>query len=282
MIRSRSDRVLQEVATPIFGKWDGTCSAHRLNRPYMRTISTLATLSALFLSLSAGAQLVTVIGPDGQEVTSTELVINGDPDAGSIDVGLSTLLNGEVPKSVNLVRYEMDVIHGSQNYFCWGECWAPQNAGARPVWYAMTPVDLEPGISGGGFHAYWAPNGLTGCTKFRFVWFNVDDRNDSSWVDVRFCSIEGMGVGEVAKPSFSMFPNPAVGSTVQVQFDQVAGVSSRMVIYDVLGGRVGNHRLAKGQERMDLSTDGLAPGVYFATLEENGRAVMTRRLVVQR
>lgn len=244
--------------------------------------STLLSLSLTVPVIVAHAQLATITDHDGNVVNSTMVEITGDAAAFSIDEGFTLTLNGEVMKVVDMVRYEMGVIPATGNYFCWGECWLPQNAGAYPTWSAMEPVNLAPGVPTNGFHAYYQPRGIEGCSDFRFVWFASSEPNDSVWVDIRFCAIEGMSVGELAKPSFSMFPNPAVGSTVQVQLDQLAGASSRMVIYDVLGGRVANHRLAKGQERMDLSTDELAPGVYFATLEENGRAVMTRRLVVQR
>lgn len=248
----------------------------------MRKTITLSTLSVLLLSTASQAQLVTITGPDGQVVNSTEIQVDGNPGASAVDIGLTTTLNGETPKTVNLVRYETEMVHGSQNYFCWGECWAPQLSGARPTWYAMTPVDMEPGMAGGGFHAYWSPMGIAACTKFRFVWYDVANEDDSVWVDIRFCSVEGLGLNNVSAPAFSMFPNPSVGGTVQFELERITGATARMVVYDVLGGRVVNQRLAKGQGRLDLSTEALSPGVYFATLEENGRAVMTKRLVVQR
>jgi hypothetical protein len=242
---------------------------------------TLFVAAALAFSVSQ-AQLVTVTDEQGNVMNSTLVVVNGLSSDEVIDRGFTTLLNGDVAKTVDMVRYEIDPVMGTANYFCWGECWLPQAAGAQPTWEAISAVNLAPGVANNGFHAYYNPEGLEACANFRFVWFDSADPDDSVWVDVRFCAEAPIGIQEERAPAFSMSPNPAVGQNVQFSLDMNGSAQTDLVIYSVLGERVRAHRLSKDQSRFDLSTSGLAPGVYFAALERNGRALNTQRLVVQR
>ena len=56
--------------------------------------------------------------------------------------------------------------------------------------------------------------------------------------------------------------------------------NTAITVYDMLGSRLRSVRLAPAQSRIDLEVQDMAPGVYFATIEQGGRAIATRRFVV--
>lgn len=250
----------------------------------MEIITRIGTWALIAMPMLAQAQLVSVTDEDGNMVNSTTLVVNGLPSDFTLERPLNTTLNGDVAKTVNMVRYELEPVMGTQNYFCWGECWLPQDAGARPTWEAISPVTLAPGVVSSGFHAYYKPNNIEGCSLFRFVWFDVANEDDSVWVDIRFCAAGTVGVKEVSSvPSLSVFPNPSTGQDVQLTMDLAGnnqGVS--LTIYSMLGERIRNVAVRGSEPRILLAAGTLPAGVYFATLERNGKAIATQRLVIAR
>ncbi|MCB9193150.1 MAG: T9SS type A sorting domain-containing protein [Flavobacteriales bacterium] len=132
-------------------------------------------------------------------------------------------------------------------------------------------------------HAYVQPNGNVGVAKFRFVWFDVDQPNDSDWVDIMFDTTPGAGIGEntAAVRTFSAYPTPALQGRVDLRFDLVNGGASRtdLVLYSVLGTEVRRVRLTGTSGTVTVEQGDLGAGLYFANLEADGRPIATRRIV---
>ncbi|HHP7239075.1 S8 family peptidase, partial [Longibacter sp.] len=79
------------------------------------------------------------------------------------------------------------------------------------------------------------------------------------------------------------FPNPA-GRQVTVRYELPADGPVQIAVYDVLGRRVRtvtNGNDTKGRKEVTVSTDRLAPGMYFVRLETGG-TIRTQRLSVVR
>ena len=248
----------------------------------MKKLSTLICISAL--AASAQAQLLTLRDENNNVVNETMVVHNGASTETVFETDISATLNGTVGKSVNVRRYEITVAAGTQNYFCWGVCYGPQDAGALPVWNALPQhaITLSPGVAVTNFHAYHSPMGQENCNVYRYVWYDVGNTNDSTWVDIQFCS-QAVGINEAlaAQYNLSVFPNPSVGNDVRVNFTVTGAASATsLVVYNALGGRVHAERIRAAQQTAILSAAELSTGIYFATLESNGTALATRRFVV--
>lgn len=242
----------------------------------------LLTGLALMATVSQ-AQLAELHDLDGNNVNGQLIVHWGDAMTANQEVDVEVTLNGTSQKEINVRRYELQVVPNSSNYFCWGVCYIPQDAGALPVWQAepQHSLMLSPGVGVDNFHAYHSPNGNLGTSIYRYVWFDVASPNDSVWVDIQF---EATGVGIAERngvEEFSVFPNPSVGRTVNVSFalaGDVAGLS--LVVHDALGQPVSMQPLLKTAGRVQLDTQAYPPGVYFATLQRNGVLLSTERLVI--
>lgn len=244
------------------------------------------TLSLIALAASAQAQFITLRDHHGDVVNGTTVTYTGPASEITMEVHLETVLNGGDDRVVNVKRYEMGVQPGTMNYFCWGVCYDAQEAGARPVWaslpmHALQMTDGEVLTNFGGYHM---PMGVEGTSTYRYVWFDIANPNDSVWADIVFQS-NAVGIAETAGVvrNMNVFPNPSLGQNVEFQIDLADGLNGAVLtVYNMLGGRVSHTRLNAASSRTVLPVAGMAPGVYFASVERNGVALATKRFVVTR
>ncbi len=207
----------------------------------------------------------------------------GQPSDATLELDLITNLNGADAKTVDMVRYELNDCAGTQNYFCWGECWLPANAGVNPSWDAISPVLMAPGVDNTGFHAYWKPMTTVSTCCFRFVWFDSTNVNDSVHVDICFSTEPDAGVAELITgvSRFEVSPNPVSGGMMQFAFDLTEQVKDLQLVFtNALGQRGLVVPVAAQTARVSVDSELLRSGVWYATLESAGRRMATRRLVV--
>jgi hypothetical protein len=245
-----------------------------------------ALVLVLVSNFAAYAQiqpLVLLHDEQGNLVNGT--LISGDCEWSTDTVSLLSTLNpGTSATTINVRRHELWPVSGSKNFYCWGVCYLPANAGSFPTWVSNDPVAMEPGVEVSNFHAYYQPYGSTETTLFRFVWYDLANpfSADTSWVDIMFCGQVGIEE-EVLTTSLSLWPTPTTGQDVQVDFtlDRTA-IGSQLVVYNALGAPVRRLALNGRDGRTTISVGDLVPGVYFVNLERQGRMLATRRLVVTR
>ena len=241
-----------------------------------------ALLSGLGLLLTTDAlAVVTITDNDGNVVNELSLTTYGSSTAFELAMHFTATLDGSSPKTVNVKRYELNTLPGTTNYFCWELCYAPRNSGDYPEWVGVDFVDLEPGIPFEGFGAYIRPLGVMGVASFRYVWYNVADPNDSTWMDINFESGQ-TGVAEnLGSASFNLFPDPAIGQDITLDYAFNSTAQGRTLeVFDMLGSTVLTRTLGAPEGRLTLPAAALKAGVYFATVRENDRAVLSRRFTV--
>ncbi|MFT3884218.1 MAG: T9SS type A sorting domain-containing protein [Flavobacteriales bacterium] len=242
----------------------------------------LLLASALLMATGASAQFVRITDSHGTQVNETQVPVNCTPDVDVADVGFIT--TSPVSQFVRMRRYEVSVLPGTSNYFCWDECWLPVEAGTTPVWESNGAQWIEANTAFSGAHAYYEPSNIAGTSTFRYVWYSSSDPNDSTWVDVVFnATPAGVEENAGAVRSFNAYPNPSSSGVVTLDYD-LAGLpaGSRLVVYNTLGERALTRTLGAAQGRVVLGAGELGAGVWFATIESKGRTVATRRIVVPR
>lgn len=168
---------------------------------------------------------------------------------------------------------------GSTTWFCTDQnCYAPSTQLSNAT---------TMGASGGAFDLTidFNPNGVvgTGVTQVRYSIINQSNPADSAWFVIVYNisnSPTGVAANVNVKPTVSNpMPNPA--STVfTMNYKLGSATNAKLVVYNMLGAVVIENPVtdAEGAVRMDVST--LEQGVYFCTLESDGKALATRRLVV--
>lgn len=170
---------------------------------------------------------------------------------------------------------------GATTWFCTDQnCYAP----ATVLSNATTM-----GASGGSFDLTidFNPNSVvgTGVTEVRYSVINQSNTADSAWfVIVYHLSNSPTGVASTVntKPSVSNpMPNPASSMfSMNYKLGNASVNGAKVVVYNMLGAVVMETLVSEteGAIKMDVST--LDQGIYFCTLESDGKALATRRLVV--
>ena len=244
------------------------------------------TLAALLCSATLFAQsdLVTLHDTNGVVVNGTTIIVYGSASSFVLEQDIEAELTGSVARNINVRRRELNVVTGSKNYFCWGVCYLARLSGATPLWISNDPVLMSPGVVANNFHAYYRPEGNASYCCFQYVWFDMSNPSDTAWVNICFDTQTFTGVEEVeAAPSLSAYPNPVAGGDVTFTYDVAGGVGgAQLVLYNALGERAVVRSVSTSNGRATVPTANLAPGVWFAALEQNGRMIATRRLVVGR
>lgn len=232
----------------------------------------------LLAAMPSQAQIVTLEDLDGNLVNEQAVTVLASED-GLQELDLLATLTGSVSKTVNLKRYELNTVPGSENYFCWGVCYLPVGSGVKPYWLSLDSVVMTPGSEFNGFHSYYIPNGTSAVAGFRFVWYDIADHNDSTWVDI-FFDTEHVGLQELSVEHFDAFPNPSIGNDITIEHGLVGtSTNARLVMYDALG--TARFATAIGNSTITRIKAGTIPaGVYLATIEDHGRPMATRIVVV--
>jgi hypothetical protein len=250
----------------------------------MRKLITLLFVTALGLEASAQLQpIVWLRDTNDVVVNGSTVIVYGDGNT-ELEADLVAELTAPMSKNINVRRHELNVVANTKNYFCWGVCYLPRNSGQTPTWVSVDPIVMVPAQEYTNFHAYYRPLGEQAYCCFQYVWYDMANPNDSTWVNICFDTQTFTGVDEVAAaPSLTAYPNPVSGEEVTFTYDAAGGVGGlQLVLYNALGARTVVRSVSTNNGRATLPTAGLAPGVWFAALEQNGRMVATRRVVVGR
>lgn len=215
----------------------------------------------LFLALAciaavmASAQVLIVKDHDGNIVNGTTYVENGDglgTDSASftVEIGDTSLTSADV----TVTRTELTVCESTKNFFCWGLCYNPFDAGAQPVVTTSGGENLimEPDSVYSNFHAYHVPNGATGDASYRFKW-TVKGTTDSVVVNVQFkvagtCGLDGV---KEMQNVVRVTPNPAqhfiqIASGNVIRKAQVIDVTGKVVVNTTNASRINIQHLESG------------------------------------
>lgn len=226
---------------------------------------------ALATSISIGQSLAVLNGVDKIEGHKS----NGDD---YFTVGMDIQNNGTAPISVMAKRIVLSEVSGSINYFCWTACYGPNTN------VSAASTVIQPGDTTGIFKGYYRPYDNAGSTIIRYVFFDENNPDDSTYYDVEYKAWGGLGGdGEdddviINEP----YPNPAIDQTI-FEFE-LPNSSGRYTldVYDLLGNHVKELPLNPSEKRVVLNVSDMRPGVYFYAVSLEGNALITRKLIVSR
>lgn len=181
--------------------------------------------------------------------------------------------------SIGLKRYEIDVVTGSENYFCWHVCYSPTPAGDLPVWTAQDALVMDPDSVYSNFHAYHRPTGTTGVSEYRYVFYDKNNLDDTLSITFTF-NASPVGIEDaVAKDKLAIYPNP-VADVAHVAYNLPGKGEAKLALHNMLGSKVKEIKLNSNENKLNLSVVDLNPGVYFYTLIQDDKTIATKRLVV--
>lgn len=227
----------------------------------------------------------------GTDISNTTITVAGEPTDSDIHVYLEVGNSSGTNLDVKVTRYEMSCISGTENYFCWAQCYGNVNScdptysqfpsPASPEWGDYVPISAGSSWPANGlfFGAYLVPLGFTGTATYRFTAFDSANPNDSVSVDITFDVAVGIEE-EAAKGTISdAYPNPANGST-SISYELLSDDQATLEVYNMIGEKVEEMLLEGKEGTAIINTEDLESGVYFYSLSVDGTLVNSKKLIV--
>ncbi len=238
----------------------------------------LSLLVILGLFFTTTAQMFEMYH-DGNLITmGEEITVVGDP----LDMELIShiALKNISPDSVNIKcrKIEIDMIEGSENYFCWAACYA------NFIFLSPLNVGLESDSITNEFSGHYMPKENIGVSHMCYSFFDVDNPNDSTYFYVKYTAIE-VGIEDLNKDDVFVsnpYPNPA-NSQVTFDYNFRAGTNNvKINIHNLLGAKVKEISIFGTNGKAIIDVNDLNDGIYFYSVNIDNKIVETKRLVVSR
>lgn len=216
---------------------------------------------------------------DGAAVEpNSTIYVMGDPTDDIIQVAIDVTNNASTDLSVKSKKVinEGDTLTGTSNYFCWGACY--------PSFVYISPAEV---IIGAGqttneFFGDYEPREIPGKSIISYVWWDVNNPDDSVKVTVEFnASPAGLvdGSGTVSAVS-RVYPNPAF-EKVSIDYSlPVYNGEASIIISNILGARIMEMPLNGREGTVTLNVSDLTQGVYFYNLITGGQRIDTQKLII--
>jgi len=230
----------------------------------------------IFLFDNASAQDLSLSWAYGALTNDTTITVVGDT-ATLTSVGVYCKNNGTSLLSVKVRKKEISVVAGSQNYFCWGSCWASS------VYTSPDSVDIAHDSMSYAFTGDYKAKDHMGITTIMYTFFDMFNPNDSVCVVVNYdCSMSAVGEIPSENIEFSnAFPNPA-NDHVAFNYSIPPSLNDcELIIRDLVGNIVSNILITDKTGTLKIYTDKLNNGVYFYSLLVNDKPSFTRKLIVR-
>ena len=234
----------------------------------------LLTTAVFSLNMVVGQTLV---------VSDLDDLVYGEPSAPFIQAQAVITNSGSNPMNV-MVRFE-EVSAGPVNsghYFCWAICYsegAVTDGFVTPSQHALT---IDAGASTNNFYSDYVPNGTVGIATYRYTFYDQTNPSDETSIDITFdtqnVSVEELEAG--TNGISESYPNPA---TTVAKFNYSLAPSREGAVVDVysmLGSKVKQVRLEENSGTMSLDVSSLPSGMYFYTLNVDGKVISTKKMLV--
>ena len=177
--------------------------------------------------------------------------------------------------AVKVKRVEISTLSGTMNVFCWGLCYDPS------VFVSPDSIVIHAGRTDStNFSGHYKPNGVSGNSTIRYVFYDANAPTDTVCVNVTFAAFP-QGINDQANITLSnAYPNPA-SNLVNFSYSVRQNSNAKLIIRNVLGSIVREADIAGTSGKLSINTSDLADGVYFYTFLVNGNSQVTKKLVIR-
>jgi len=236
----------------------------------------LLTLFSYFFVLGAFAQSLTLSNAYGNVKNGDTIVMASTDSHAIFAIGITVNNTSKSNMAVWVKKTELSIISGTENYFCWAQCYLPT------TFFSPDSIVIKKGDSSVAFSGDYDAQGNAGASYIMYTFFDKYNPTDSVAFVVKYIAGSGVGINEVAPKAevSNLYPNPAK-NYVSINYDLKGATQARLEIRNILGSvvKVVEINETKGTIRVDVSD--LTNGVYFYSFIVNDEVLMAKKLVIQ-
>lgn len=250
-------------------------------------------VAVLVLSMvgNLAAQQIKILEPANPsvDVNGETIVVSDVPSAPDMEIDLFVVNTSGSTLTMTCTRTEVDGLSGTQNSTCWQVCPETLNTGAKPVYTVnISGTSLEETANDGdtitSFAGHYYPQGLDGCSLFKYEWTDATSGIVYGEVYVRFVHMTSgtctASVNDHANVDFNVYPNP-VDQDMQIKLSDSYNNDINVKIVDILGKVVSSVKVPAGSIYTSISTTELVEGIYFVNFSANDKVLLTKKIVVR-
>lgn len=230
------------------------------------------TICICFYGYSQSLALADSAGPVANNSTIT---LQGHVNDSEISSYMFVKNTTSAAIEVKVKKVVIDTITGTINTFCWGACFPPNV-------YVSPPLTINAhATNSSDFSGHYSPNGIKGTSTIRYVFFNQANNSDSVCVNIAYDILEVGISNQTAKNILSgAYPNPA-DSKVTFDYSINNANEGSIIIRNLLGTVVKRSDLSSSETRLSFYTGDLPEGIYFYSLDVDGKSLVTHKLIVK-
>ncbi len=247
----------------------------------MRSVFLLLCLLP-FIQRAAGQSLKLL--QNGTVISGTTITVNGSSSDVELMVEHIALVNSSANTlQVKLKRYEVSYIPSTYNSMCWnGHCeMVSAHQGGQHYFYALSDV-VSLSDTNTTFSGHYRPNGQAGASEYCYVFYNVNNPLDSTFLNVIYNATDQNAVAEYGfDDCMKVYPNPASDRFV-LELNTTTSEEAVLNIYNSVGQLVGaqsQNNLLMGKNTLNLNIELFSDGFYTVSVVfKNG--IHTTKLIV--
>ena len=115
----------------------------------------------------------------------------------------------------------------------------------------------------------------------KYTFFLTNNENDKISFYIAFGSGSSIRPSDMVK-ILNAYPNPASDNvTIAYQLPQGNMAPAYLVVKNLIGKTVMTVPMPQASEKMMINVSDLTTGVYFYSIEQNSRALMTKKMIVK-
>ena len=236
----------------------------------------------LSLLLSA-TSMVGVSNAQTLVVSDLDNLVMGDPSTVLLTAHATVTNSGASDMDVLVEFNQIAGVQGAGHYFCWAVCYSEGQVSDGFQTPANHSVNIPAGQSVTNFYSDYVPHNTVGVATYEYCFFDKNDSSDKTCVQITF-DTQNVGVEEVFQASGSAisesYPNPA-NNEAKINYSLKSDwETAEVTLYSMLGSKVKKIALKEKQGvlKMDVST--LPAGMYFYTLNVDGKNISTKKMLV--
>ena len=228
------------------------------------------------------AQNIKIIYQGSTLVNGSYILKNSNASASDISQNLWIQNNTTDTLNMRVTKIELDVVPNTLNATCWEVCPPSDTAGQFPTMTSPI-IRMDPAAIEYSFAAHQYPEGLSGCSHFRFIFF-ADGTNYRDSVDIYFnhgqtCNTPA-SINRQQQIAFDVFPNPAK-ELININLEENIS-EGEIIITNLLGLTVARYSVAELNGNKEISVANLENGIYQLSILKDKEIIGTRSIQVLR
>lgn len=219
------------------------------------------------------------------EISDLDAIVYGEPSASVLTAHATVKNISSSPINITVDGgHESGAPANANYYFCWFVCYSAIPVADHFQIPTNHVVTLQPGQDTTGlFAAYYEPQGEIAIAEFEYCFTNADNAQDQTCVTITF-DTQNVGIEDVFTSDNSgiseAYPNPAI-SNVRMNYSLEQGWNDATIdVYSMLGSKVRTLGINEKSGTVNVDVSSLPAGMYFYTLNVDGDAISTKKMLV--